>query len=82
MKTTVEIPAEQAFILFKLAHEIATNSEIAYNDEIQYQAIDLVTSLASYLIDFEMDVFKNNGELPYPDSVLNNPEYEHYHRQN
>lgn len=78
MKFFIEIPAEQVFALFKLAHQIANHPDVTYNDEIQYQAVDLVMSLASYLIDFEKDVLSTSKKLPYQDSILNNPEYEYY----
>lgn len=74
----IEIPAKRLFEMFKKAHLIANNPPFATNDDVQNECVDLVCELAGYVKDFELKMSSKNEELPYNDSILNNPDYDWY----
>lgn len=76
--STIDISANRLFEMFKLAHFIAIDSEVSINENVQNECIQLATELAGYVEDFERKMLSENKELPYNDSILENPDFEWY----
>lgn len=74
----LSVPGEVLWRLFVLADGLANHPEIACNEDIQYQAIDLACGLSELVKEFELIMKKEGRTLSYEDSIFMNPQYEWY----
>lgn len=78
LEQSINVSGRCLWNMFVTAHTLAIHPDVAYNDQIQYKASDLVIALSELVKEFELAEEKAGRPLPYDDSIFINPEYEWY----
>ena len=74
----MSISGEILWRLFVKAHELAVHPDIAYNENVQHEAMDLAVWLSELVKEFELRMKNEGRQLPYNNSIFANSEYEWY----